>query len=29
MLSAYGYPIAEFFIFAPPQANMHRVGGSE
>jgi len=29
MLSAYGYPIAESFILSPPQATVHRVGGSE
>ena len=28
MLTAYGYPIAQFFILAPPQANVHRVSGA-
>jgi len=27
MLTAYGYPIAQSFILAPPQANVHRVSG--
>jgi cytochrome c oxidase subunit I len=27
MLIAYGYPIAQFFIAPPPQANVHRLAG--